>query len=339
MRFGFATIPGETGEFTALVRDAEAMGFHQAWVPDQTFHRDVFAVLAACAAEARRIALGVGVTNPFTRHPVQIARAAATVDEISGGRLTVGIGAGNRRELLRPLGLEQERTAQRCAEAVAVIKGLLRGERVTHESDTLTVRDVALDFAARANLPVYLAGRGRLVLRAAGERADGVIIGALSDPQGLRYALAQVEAGAAAAGRTLDGFGVVSWVTCLLTDDRAATLEAIRPSIAHVIGGAPAEVLLGIGLDAGLVRRVKDGYATGGPLAAAQHVTPDVVDRLAIVGDGPYVVDRVALLRGHGVTQVVVLLPGRGARSSHSAPDVDHRALLRRFAEQVIARL
>ncbi|MCL6554615.1 MAG: LLM class flavin-dependent oxidoreductase [Firmicutes bacterium] len=150
MRFGFATIPGEAAAFTALVRDAEAMGFHQAWVPDQTFHRDVFALLAACATEARRIALGVGVTNPFTRHPVQIARAAATVDEISGGRLTLGIGAGNRRELLRPLGLEQERTAQRCAEAVTVIKGLLRGERVTHESDTLTVRDVALDFAARA---------------------------------------------------------------------------------------------------------------------------------------------------------------------------------------------
>jgi 5,10-methylenetetrahydromethanopterin reductase len=337
MRFGFATIPGEHREFVGLVREAEAMGFAYAWVPDQTFHRDVFAVLAACAGATTRIQLGVGVTNPFTRHPVLIARAAATVDEISGGRLTLGIGAGNRRELLRPLGLEQERTAQRCREAATVIKQLLRGERVTHVSDTLTVRGVALDFQARPALPVYIAGRGPHVLRAAGQAADGAIIGALSDLGGLRYALEQIATGARADGRDLRGFGVVSWVTCMLTDDRAATIEAIKPSMAHVIGGAPVEVLLGIGLDPAVVERVKAHYHADGAVAAAAHLSADTVDRLAIVGDGPYVTDRLRLLERHGVTQVVVLLPGRGARSSHSAPGVDHRALLRRFADEVMA--
>lgn len=172
-------------------------------MPDQTFHRDVFAVLTACAAGTRKINLGIGVTNPFTRHPVLIARAAATVDEISGGRLTLGISAGNRRELLRPLGFEQERTALRCREAVVVIKALLRGDRVTHVSDTLTVREVALDFRARPEMPVYLAGRGPQVLKAAGEVADGVIVGALSSLAGLRYALGQITSGA--AGRDLRG--------------------------------------------------------------------------------------------------------------------------------------
>jgi hypothetical protein len=124
----------------------------------------------------------------------------------------------------------------------------------------------------------------------------------------------------------------------MLTSDRADTMDAIKPSVAHVIGGAPAEVLVGAGLDTAVVERIKTVYHASGPVAAAAHVSDDAVDKLAIVGDAGLVRDRIALLERHGVTQVVVLLPGRGATSSHSAPGVDHRALLRRFAGQIIRR-
>lgn len=128
-------------------------------------------------------------------------------------------------------------------------------------------------------------------------------------------------------------------MTCILTNDRAGTTQTVKPTIAHVIGGAPAEVLVAIGLDPAVVERVKRTYHASGPVAAAPHVTDDAVDQLAIIGDGPCVVDRIRMLARHNVTQVVVLLPGRGPESSHSIPRTDHQALLRRFADTMITQL
>ena len=106
LRFGFAHVPSEhVDRHVELVQLAEELGFDCAWIPDQTFYRDPYVVLAALARATSTIALGVGVTNPFTRHPAMTARAIASVEELAPGRVALGVGAGNVRELLAPLGL------------------------------------------------------------------------------------------------------------------------------------------------------------------------------------------------------------------------------------------
>jgi len=339
VRFGFATLPtGPAADTVALFRLAEDLGFAVGWMPDQTFYRDPYVTLAACAQGTTHITLGLGVTNPSTRHPAMTARAAATLAELAGGRLILGLGAGNRKELLDLLGLPTDHAAVRCREAAVVIRRLLAGERVDHRSPTLTMRGIALEMATPPPTPVYLAARGPRILQAAGEVADGVIIGALISEPGLRFALEHVRAGAQRSGRTLQSLEVVSWVTTIVTDRKAEVMERLRPTVAHIVGGAPPEVLQAIGLASSRIAAFKEAYAAGGPLGAAPLVDPPLAEALTLVGSPGEVAERIQALARAGVGQLAVLMPG-GRSGSHAFPDFDHRKNLRRIAEEVIPRV
>lgn len=339
MRFGFATVPaGPPAETVALFRLAEDLGFDVGWMPDQTFYRDPFVTLAAVAQGTKRLALGLGATNPYTRHPAMTARAAATLAELCSGRFILGLGAGNRKELIDLLGLPADRAGPRCREAVLTIKRLLAGEQIEYESPTLVIKGVSLEMPPPPRTPVYLAARGPQILRAAGEVADGVIIGALVSEAGLAFALAHVREGARRAGRSMEDLEVVSWVNTVVTDRKADVVERLRPSVAHIVGGAPEEVLEGIGLDAGRIRAFKESYAAGGPGRAAALVDPPLVDMLTIVGPAGEVIERIQALSARGVQQIVALMPG-GSRGSHAFPDFDHQTNLQRIARDVMPHL
>ncbi len=340
MRFGFGTVPaGPPQDTAALVAHAERLGFDVAWMPDQTFYRDPYITLAACVQHTSTITLGLGVTNPYTRHPAMTARAAATLAELCHGRFILGIGAGNRKELIDLLGLPSDRAGARCREMTLTMKRLLAGEKVSFSSPTLTMRDVVLEMTTPPPTPVYLAARGAQILRAAGEVADGVIIGALVSQAGLGFALGHVREGAQRAGRRLkDGFEVVSWVTTVVTDRKSEILERIRPAVAHVVGGAPPEVLEAIGFSASRIAEFKRVYGEGGPSGAARLVDPTLADMLTIVGDASEVAERFNALAAFGVHQVAVLMPG-GSRGSHAFPEFDHRGNLERLAQDVFPRV
>ncbi len=339
MRFGFGTVPaGPPQETAALLRHAEDLGFSVAWMPDQTFYRDPYITLAGCVQSTRTITLGVGVTNPYTRHPAMTARAAATLAELCHGRFILGIGAGNRKELIDLLGLPSDRAGRRCREMTLTIKRLLAGEKVSYQSPTLTMRDVVLEMPPPPRTPVYLAARGAQILRAAGEVADGVIIGALVNQPGLEFALGHVREGARRAGRSLDSFEVVSWVTTVVTTRKSEILERLRPSVAHIVGGAPPDVLEAIGLSSDRIAEFKRVYGEGGPSGAARLVDPHLAAMLTIVGDASEVAERLTALSAFGVHQVAVLMPG-GSRGSHAFPEFDHRGNLERLARDVFPRL
>src|SRR5574341_1675061 len=149
MRFGFATIPAQPfDQLCDLVQIAEGLGYVRVWVPDQSFFKDPFAVLAALAQRVRRINLALGVVNPYTRHPALVARAAATVAELSGGRLLLAYGAGNVRELLQRLGIERSSAATRCREALLIVRDLLAGREVTRPGSLWPMDGVRLQFPA-----------------------------------------------------------------------------------------------------------------------------------------------------------------------------------------------
>jgi 5,10-methylenetetrahydromethanopterin reductase len=330
MKFGFGFVPKMPLKDTLrIVQDGEALGFDKAWVPDQTFFRDPFLTLAYWAQETSRIELMLGVTNPYTRHPAQVARAMATLNEIAGGRANLGIGAGNRRELLLPMGQEQTAAAERCREMAVIIRNLLRGETTRHRSEYVIADGIKLEWEMeQPNVPIYIAARGGLTLEAAGEVADGAIIGALVSEAGLDYALSAVERGAAKVGRSISEVKLISWVTLFVTDDFSQAEPRMKASIAHIIGGAPIPLLKTIGLEDEYISTIKAAYAEGGQEKAAQHVTPREIDMLSIVGDANTIIAKLEYLSSKGINEVGILLNEKDAAST--------LAVIERIAKEII---
>ena len=330
MKFGFGFVPRMSiADSVSVVQRGEALGFDMAWIPDQTFYRDPFLVMSAWAAATRDIQFMIGVTNPFTRHPVQVARAMATLDEMTGGRANLGIGAGNRRELLLPMGYEQDHSATRCRDMGQIVRELLQGEEVHYRSDFFVADGVRLEWEApRPDLPIYIAGRGSWTLSAAGEIADGAIVGALVSPAGLDYAFDAIASGVEKAGRSPDDVKLISWVTCQVVDDWNEIEGRLKRSAAHIIGGAPRNLLTSIGLEEHYVDALKATYASGGQEEAARHVTEREIDMLSIVGDAGKVTAKIQQLAERGVDQVGVLL---------TEPDADSCiAVIERIAQEII---
>ena len=116
----------------AQARRAEAAGFDAIWVAEDPGSWDAFALLAAIAGETSRIGLATGVVNPFLRHPVSIASSVATLDRLSGGRVTLGLGRGQTEWLRRGLGIAVERPVERHRPLVRTVG---RGKRVKDVAD------------------------------------------------------------------------------------------------------------------------------------------------------------------------------------------------------------
>src|SRR5262245_34005133 len=181
-----AAPPAESARVAAL---AEAVGFDAVWVPDERFYRDCYVTLAAVAQATRRVRLGPCVTDPYSRHPALTAVAAATLDELAGGRAVLGLGAGISG--FAALGLRRGRPATALREAITLVRRLWAGEEVAQAGQIVRFHG-RLDFATPPSIPVFVAGRGPRILELAGEIADGVIIGALASPPTLAYALEHV---------------------------------------------------------------------------------------------------------------------------------------------------
>jgi 5,10-methylenetetrahydromethanopterin reductase len=329
VKFGFGAKPSEHFQsYIELVQHAESLGFDYAWVPDQTFYRDPFAILTALAFSTKQIRIGIGVTNPYTRHPAMIARAIATIDEMAPGRVHLGIGAGNNKELLNPLGLDGAHAGDKCREMAEVVRALLSGKEVEYKGHYFQVSGIKMDFETNPNIPIYIAGRGPLILQSAGEVADGAIIGGLCNASGISYAFDQIKIGSTKSGHDAKRMEIVSWVTCNVTKDRDKALEDLKPVVAHIIGGAPEIVLEAAGLDPTTVNQIKTTYFNGGISQAAQYVTVECIDAFTIVGDGPECVRHIKELEKAGITQLSMLMPpgsvGQGKQN------------LQMFAESVI---
>lgn len=230
--FGVALpLHGPVEALVETARTAEELGYRYLWATDDRLQRDVFVVLAAIALATRKLQLGPGVTNPFSRRPALIATAIATLDELSGGRAVLGLGAGGTNH--RALGIRREAPVAALAESIALIRGLLAGGEVTASGRVVQAEAARLDFTPnRRSVPLYVGARAPRMLELAGELADGVIVGNVTSPHGWSYAYERIAAGAARAGRTVADVVLTAWAYCSIADDSAAALAAIRPMAA-----------------------------------------------------------------------------------------------------------
>src|SRR5436309_1188043 len=158
-------------ECAAQARAAEEAGFSTVWFAENAFARGAMSALAASALATSTIRLGVGVFNPFNRHPTLIAMEMAALDELSDGRVVLGIGSGIR---LGQMGMAAPRRIAAVRDAIHIVSRLLRAENT---GPSYSTRGVRLECPLRrAALPICMAAMGDQALDLCGRIADGLMI-------------------------------------------------------------------------------------------------------------------------------------------------------------------
>ena len=140
----------------ALARQAEGCGFATVWFAENPYQRGVLPAATACAVETSRLRLGIGIFNPYNRHPTLMAMEIGALDELSNGRAILGIGAGVPAWINKIVPFEKPLSALRDATKIA--RGLLSGEEVTYEGKVFSANGVRLEYPlTRDRVPVYVA--------------------------------------------------------------------------------------------------------------------------------------------------------------------------------------
>ena len=311
MKFSFSLVPSSPiAKFGDVITQAEDWGYDLAWVPDQGFMQDPFVALSYLTTRTEKISLGVGITNPYQRHPIQIARAAATLADLRPGSFKLGLGAGEKRRIRDRVGAPTGPFIDTISTTMQVLRDLFAGERVTVSNEVFSLDDVALEMKDLPQVPVFLATTHPDAFRAAGKYADGVIVGDVSDPAVMSQIIAWIREGAEAEGRDMKEISVVAWCATIVADDQEAVVEHLRrPVIGSAINGMHKVTrgLMGVAPEHFPQIRAAKFDAT---LSLPESAIPDdMVDRFAIAGPSDYCAARVRALRDAGVDTMGFRMP------------------------------
>jgi 5,10-methylenetetrahydromethanopterin reductase len=318
---GLLLLPSHpAGRLAEIAQGAERLGYDYLWLADERFFREVYASLTLCALRTERIALGPCVTDPYSRHPALTAMAIATLDEISGQRAVLGMGAGVSG--FRELGIARDKAGVAMREAVELIRRLLAGETVAYTGKTLRFDGGRLDFTpVRADVPIYIASQRPVGCRAAGRVADGAIMQGCVADRLLAFFRDTVAAGAREAGRDPGAVDLVARINVCIDDDRAAARDLMRPTIVRSLAAQRPDFFTfataGLTVPPALARHLEGlNYAYDPrPFQEAAAYVPDAfVDAVTLAGPPEEVAAGVIRLARSGIRQLMLYPMARGGR-------------------------
>lgn len=276
----------------ACAQEAERCGLGRFWLAENYYARSIGVLAAAVCQATRRIGIGLGVMNPYTRLAPLIAMETATLDEVAGGRVTLALGAGKTPSA--HLGLDQSRSITTLRETIDICRRLLAGDTLGYDGTVHRIAPGAVRLAVpvvrRGTLPIYLGAMGPKGLRLAAEKTDGALLSVFTSPALARDAWRHLEAGFRLAGRTaITGFYFGTYALFAVDRDRQVARDLVRPGVADYLGRAlSTERLVQAGIDAetaSAVRgRVQAALARGDTGEAIRLVPDDFCDRLGICG-------------------------------------------------------
>jgi F420-dependent oxidoreductase-like protein len=222
------------GIATERVKLAESLGYETVFVT-HIAGRESLTVVTAYALATERIRVGTGVVPIYTRTPATMAQTAATIDDLAGGRLTLGLGVSHRLVVEGWHGQTIDRPVAEMREYVAIVRAILRGDEPPPGEKWQTTFRLS-GVRRRPGLPIFIAALSPAMLRLAGEIADGVVLW-LCNPNYIRdVVVPEIRRGRERAGRTEEEFQIVAAVPAALTDDVAVGYDAIRGELLTYFG-------------------------------------------------------------------------------------------------------
>ena len=298
-------------EASRIASSAEGLGFDSVWMHESLFQRDVVTYISAMAGATNKIRLGSGVINTFTRHPVTAATTFATLSELSGGRVNLGVGLGSFPTI--PLighqifPVEKARPLRRLKEYIQIVKMVWEGNKVDFDGEFFQVHNLTLGFKT-SGTPVFVASLSPKTQAFAATVADGVILSpALNSARGTEKMVENVKRGEAKRGRTVER---ASYMLTSLDPDPAKAAQAVRDYYFFVYQLAEVvrpEVLAPYGISEEQLKPMKEAWKKG-DLPEAKRLVPDqAIEVLTITGDGDHASDRLKEYSTVGVTLPIAM--------------------------------
>jgi F420-dependent oxidoreductase-like protein len=296
-----------------IVQEAERLGYDSVWAAE-AYGSDTATVLAWLAGQTSKIRLGAGIFQMPARSAAMTAMTAATIDQLSGGRMILGIGSSGPQVAEGWHGQRFAKQLQRTREYVAVVRMALARERVEFKGETLELplpdgpgKALKLTISTvQEQIPVYLAAIGPKNTELAGEIADGWIP-TLFSPEHVADLRKLLEDGAARSGKSLDGFDIAPTVSLCISDDLEAARNTMRAFIALYVGGMGSrkqnfynQLVSRYGYE-DEAKTIQDLYLDGKREEAMAAIPDELIDTVSLCGPKDMVRDRLAAYRDAGV--------------------------------------
>lgn len=305
----------------ALAREAEAEGYDCIWC-SEVYTYDAFTTLTQIACATSTIKVGTNIAQIYARTPALLATTAASLDQMSGGRMILGIGASGPQVIEGWHGVPYDRPVQRTREIIEIARKIWSGEKVVHEGTvfTLNKRLKLLNAGHRANIPVYVASLGPKNVEMTAEMADGWLPFPFSTEHAPDVFKGPLQAGLAKRSPELGPFTIAPFAPVFVGDTETG-LNIARGLIGFYIGGMGSKtqnfynrLVQRYGFEKEALR-VQELFL-GGDKPGAIAATPDaLVDQVSVVGDEARVRDRLQAFEAAGATELVVAFLSGDAES------------------------
>jgi 5,10-methylenetetrahydromethanopterin reductase len=305
-----------------MARHAEERGLAEFWLSEDYLERGAFAVAGGVAAATSDIQIGLGVINPWTRHVALTAMECAALDELSSGRLIIGVGASNARWMQGMLGIPFEKPIARLLDYVGALRQLLAGESVERDVVGLPV-SAALSFSpTRPAIPIYLGVKGPIALERGAPVADGLMLSVLSSPPYVAW-----------IKKTYSPRSLTAYVSVSCDDDPEEARARVRPRTAHFLGvHGPTKITEMAGMEPGVASLFHDRLAAG--LDAQDLLTDEILDTFTVAGTIDHCVRGIRRFADAGLDSLIVMDDGsedphvvveKAARVAHAASGACNR--------------
>jgi 5,10-methylenetetrahydromethanopterin reductase len=303
MRFGVTLNPFlDASTVLAEAQLAERMGYDGVWIADsQLIWREVYVLLGATAVTTSNVLVGTAVTNPVTRHAAVTASSAMTLQELSGGRMRLGIGVGDSS--LKTMGLTAA-PRHDLESYVSTVRALCAGKTVKSSTG-----EMQLGFGdAQQTPPIIIAGAGPKMLELAGEIGDGVMLsGAARNDAALASMLEYVKTGRARTARKSKPYRLIVGCAGAVDADGHKAKVAVRPHVARGLLTARWDRSARAREVSEQVKAKYDYYSHMNPNAPhAQLVPDDVVPEFAIGGTPDECIGQIRGLEDAGIDELTI---------------------------------
>src|SRR3954465_5105766 len=298
-----------------IVREAERLGYDSVWAAE-AYGSDVATILGWIAGQTEKIKIGSAIFQMPGRTPAMTAMTAATLDQLSDGRMLLGIGSSGPQVSEGWHGVRFAKQLQRTREYVGIVRMALARERVEYhgESYELPIPNgpgKALKLMippVQSKIPIYIASIGPKNTALTGEIADGWIPTFFS-PEYMHESKKLLEEGATKreGGMLPDDFDIAPMVSIAIDDDIDRARDAVRPLLALYVGGMGSrdknfynQLVSRYGFEAA-AKEVQDLYLSGKKDEAAAALPAELIDQTTLVGTADHIKERLAVYKDAGV--------------------------------------